>query len=179
MWITIGFGLLLLCALVYDWIITPMRWRREYLEDWKKHLAGAFHPTQMLINGNRHHYYLRRVADEWISTSGKRAVRLHHGGSGMVVHELRADGSFSERGPYFVKLRPLIWAPNGRRHIVDVEIGPGEFRTSNPSGGYSRERGVRVIEQNTASYAPLTLQEYAQSRDAERRSRRANGGQAA
>ena len=106
-----------------------------------------------------------RVAEEWSSQSGRFAVRMHHGGSGVVVHEVNKNGTFSKKNPYFIKNQPRIWKRTGRRHIVEVEIGPRAFQTSNPSGGQTQERGIRVVEYNTAHYAPLTLREYGQHRD--------------
>jgi hypothetical protein len=171
-WVTISFCAILLGALAYDWVFLPIRWRRDYFQDWQKHKAGAFEPTRRPIGDNPRHYELRRVADEWLSPSGRRAITLHHrSGSGIVVQEINSDGSFSKKGPYYVKLRPFIWQKTGLRHVVDVEVAPGAFKTTNPSGGYSRERGVRVVQFNTSHYAPLSFREYSRAMD---RTRSAN-----
>lgn len=165
MWITIAFVALVSFAALHTYVLTPARWRKQYGSDWQSYNAEAFHP-QRISSDNPHRYSLHRVAEELQSDSGRLAVSLHHGqGSGIVVHELNRDGTFSARGPYFIKRSPCIWAPTGRHHIVEVEVFTAGFKTTNPSGGRSNEVGRRVLELNTGAHRPLTLREYGTMRD--------------
>jgi hypothetical protein len=165
-------GALVACVAVSEYLIKPRRWHRDYGTEWKRHDAAAFHPTRTLISGNEKHYFLVRVAEEWQSDAGRLAIAMRHGQwSGVVVHQVSANGAFSKKGPYFIKNQPRKWARTGRQHLVEVEVGPHEFETSNPSGGKTRERGVRVLEFNTSRHAPLTLRQYGELRDREKAGR--------
>jgi len=171
-WLVIALNILVFgYVVVYEAIFLPLLWRRKYYRDWQAYNAQAFHPTREPIENMRGHYRVRRVASEWISKSGKRAIMLHHGGMGFVVHEINADGSFSKKGPYYIRIRPFIWAPTGRTHLVATEVGPG-FKTANPRGGTTTERGLRIEESDTREYAPVTLRIYAKDREAQRRKER-------
>jgi len=153
-------------AIILEGFVKPRRWRREYLKDWQSHDAAAFHPSRTPMGGDEQHCRVRRVADEWRSQSGRCAVRIKHGqGSGIVVHEVNKNGTFSGKGPYFIKNTPRIWEPTGRRHIVETEVDPRRFVTTNPSGGRTGERGLRVLEFDTKHYAPMSLRQYGEWRD--------------
>jgi hypothetical protein len=139
--------------------IKVRRWKRQYGAAWAAYNANAFEPTLVPVPGKT--VRIQRVADELISGGKRRAISVAHAsGYGVAVHELRADGSFSDRGPYFIKLRGGTWSLTGRRHLILTEKVPGGFQASNPNGGTVTERGVLVLEKNTAKYAPVTLHEF-------------------
>lgn len=151
-------GTAVLCGLVDHYLLQPRRDRATFGDAWKKHNDGAFHPLTLRKAGQGLPAIERRVAIEMSSTGGKRAVRVRSK-SGLAVHEVRRDGAFSSRGPYYTRRRNSVWSSSGSFHLIDVEVG--YFPTSNPQGGDVRERGLRVVEWDTSRYPPMSLRDYA------------------
>lgn len=152
-----------LYVLLDHYVLQPRRDNAEFGSAWAASNAKAFAPQEVRAAGltpagARVARRVVRVGVEMRSDGGKLAVRVASNG-GIAVHEFRRDGGFSPRGPYYVKLRPCIWAPTGRKHLVIVDQRAVE--ASNPSGGSIEEVGVQIAEWNTAHYAPVPLRQFA------------------
>src|SRR5688500_16269544 len=106
-WVWIFMGALVAYAVIVEGVIKPRRWRRDYVTAWEAHNQAALHPKRTLIGGDEQYCLILRVAEEWSSQSGRCAVSMQHGqGSGIVVHEVNKNGTFSTKGPYFIKNQP-------------------------------------------------------------------------
>lgn len=155
---------------IYAYVAKRQRWKRDYLKDWQAYNAAALHPKK--IGDGIRRYRLHKIADECISRSGRLAVQMN--GGGHVVHEVNKNGTFSRKDPYYIK-GPLtstfireglsIWQRTDRKHVVEVEVDLDGFDTTNPSGGKTRERGLRVLEYNTSRLPPVPFDEYCGKRD--------------
>jgi hypothetical protein len=153
----VGFG-------IFDsFVLQPRRWRARYGADWHAHNTGAFHP-RVSDPGKNNTRTIVRVAEEVISNGRKRAITIENGYGGIVVHEFSKTGQCSTRGPYYIRLRGSVWRFTGRRHLVETIRHPSSVKTSNPSGGQTREVGKRILEFDTAKYPPISLKEFALSK---------------
>jgi hypothetical protein len=162
--ITAAFCAVFIVALVRD-LFRLSRRRRVYGTEWRAYNAGAF-PAQVSPPDGRNLQIVTGVASEVISNHGRQAIIVQHSsGRGIAVHEINSAGDFSKRGPYFVKMRPLIWSDAGRSHLVEMVRPPGGFRASNPQGGTVLERGHKILEWNTKHYAPISLTAFAAIRE--------------
>jgi hypothetical protein len=151
-------GVAVLYVFVDRHVLQPRRDRAQYGADWEAYNLAAFTPQVVRGAASGAPQIRRRVGVELRSTGGRVAVRMASA-SGIVVHEFNRDGSFSARGPYFVKLRPCVWGETGERHLVDVQLGL--VYTSNPNGGEAKERGIQIVELATPRHAPVPLRDYA------------------
>jgi hypothetical protein len=145
-------------AMLDRFILGPRRDRALHGAAWKEYQAGAYHPRDAHPATPGRRRRVLRVGVEMASTGGSCAIQMRAPGW-IAVHEVRNDGTFADRGPYFIKRRPCVWTTTGRRHLVEVE--EGELMASNPQGGTVHERGVRVHAWNTTQYPPVTLRTYA------------------
>jgi hypothetical protein len=164
-WITFyeAVGAFITYGVLDSFVLQPRRWMAQHGEEWRAYNAGAFHP-QVSAPGRNNIRTVVRVADEMMSDGGKRAIRINNGHGGIVVHEFAKDGLCSGRGPYYIRLRACIWQSTGRRHLVETVRHPTSVQTSNPSGGWTREEGRRILEFNTNKYPPLSLKQFVEKR---------------
>jgi hypothetical protein len=173
--VALAFGAFILALAIRD-AVAALRRRRRYGAAWQAYNAAAFQPQTGPPN-ERNARLVTRIATEMVSTKGRRAIAVWHGGTrGLAVHEINSDGSFSAREPYFVKLRPCLWTDTGRQHLVEMVHPASPIPTSNPGGGFVKERGSRVIEWDTTRYSPMTLREFEQMQTQQSGVRRADKG---
>src|ERR1039457_2988192 len=107
--------------------------------------------------------YATRLAEEVESAHGVKAIYVATEDRGLAIHQINRNGTFSKKGPYFVRWFPRNWRPTGAVHLVKVLRGkkggfpPDHYNQS----GIIREKGIAILEYDTRRYRPLTISEFA------------------
>jgi hypothetical protein len=111
-----------------------------------------------------HFEHVTRLASEIISENGQRAIYVQPLGTGVAIHHINKDGTFSAKGPYFISWRTRNWRLTTTTHLVKVMRGQGGwgFKPDHyKQTGIIRERGIAILEYATAKHAPLSIREFA------------------
>jgi hypothetical protein len=102
-----------------------------------------------------------RLADEMVSSGGKRAVSMQRPDrySGVPLHEINQNGTFSSRQPYFISKYSHKWNRSGKRHVIQTLRSKTNslFKTSNQTPGAIQEIGMKILEYDTYKFPPITL----------------------
>jgi len=156
-------------------IYSYRRLKSQFGEALVAYNAGAFielvelHPDERVT-------YVTRLAPEIESKKGVKAVSMAPIGGGLAIHHINKNGTFSKKGPYFVRWgHPSNWRSTGSTHLVKVIRGkggngfpPDHYKQT----GIIREKGVAILEYGTKRYRALSLREFADRQKALQRSRR-------
>jgi len=102
--------------------------------------------------------YVTRLAHEFKNEVGQRAISVAIVGSGMAVHHINHDGTFTTQGPYFIAWRSRYWHSTGAKHIVKTIRGKEGwgFKPDHPNqDGTIREKGIAILEYYTQRHSPI------------------------
>jgi hypothetical protein len=134
-----------------------------YGEELHAYNAAAF--TEITEDSPEEHFsYVTKLAAEVESTKGQKAIVVRTSEYGTAVHHINQNGTFSAKGPYFVSWRSGNWHGTGKTHLVKILPGKGSWGVAPDhynQRGIISERGVAILEYNTAKYPPLNVRDFA------------------
>lgn len=141
-------------------------WRRKMQDRFgEAHAAYNANAFQEVVSPSpdERYVYVTRLATEYETKKGIRAVMMASTRRGIALHQINKDGSFSAKGPYFVSWYSRNWHPTGNTHLIKVLRGKGRWGFSPDhynQTGHITEKGICIVECNTKLNRPLTLDEF-------------------
>lgn len=152
----------LIAAALSYWLVSYLRLRKRFGAALVAYNAGAFVDVIEPAADERF-VYVTRLAREIESKKGVLAIVVPTQSSGMALHHINKNGTFSTKGPYYVSRHSHNWRVTGKTHLVKVLRGkrgwgfkPDHY---NQTGTIS-EKGVAILEYNTDKYFPLGLYDF-------------------
>jgi hypothetical protein len=140
-----------------DYMSGTKKWKPA----WERWNANALHPRLLREEASENVRVYSEVVEEYVSKGGKRAVIVGHAYRAVAVHEFRANGEASPRGPYWVKTLPCSWEGSGRMHIATVARCKAGYsiKSSHPkqTGAGIEGQLLQITEFDTASHPPIDL----------------------
>lgn len=147
---------------ILQYQLNTRRFLARYGDDFREYNNAAFRETVEPC-ADEHFTFVTRLADEFESKKGQRAIFVQTLGEGSAIQHINQNGTFSARGPYFISWRTSNWRRTGRRHLVKVQRGRGGwgFKLDHYNQkGVIRERGVAILEYATTRYPPVNIRDF-------------------